>query len=289
MGAPNAGKSTLINSLVGTKVTIVSDKVQTTRTLVRGIALYEQTQVIFIDTPGIFSPSKRLERAMVAAAWQGGEEADIIMVVIDASRKKIPDRETDRILKRLKDYPAPAILVLNKIDQIRHEALFAIAQTMSGLHDFTAVFMVSALKDNGVKDILRFAAKHLPESEWIFPEDEVSDMPMRLMAAELTREKFFCGLYRELPHSMTVETESWEPFDDGSIRIGQIVYVERESQRKIVLGSGGDTIRKAGESARRELEGILETRVHLKLFVKVRGDWSEDPERYVPWGLDFSA
>ncbi len=289
MGAPNAGKSTLINSLVGTKVTIVSDKVQTTRTLVRGIALHKQSQVVFIDTPGVFAAKKRLERAMVAAAWQGGEEADMILLVIDASRKKIPDQETARILDRLKNYKTPCILVLNKIDQIRREALLDIARTMSQIHDFAAVFMVSALKDNGVKDILDFIASRLPETPWVFPEDDVSDMPMRLMAAEITREKFFKDLYRELPHSLAVETEEWEIFDDGSIKISQVVFVERESQRKIVLGKEGDTIRKAGESARRELESILETRVHLKLFVKVRGDWSEDPERYAPWGLDFSA
>jgi GTP-binding protein Era len=289
LGAPNAGKSTLINALVGTKVSIVSDKVQTTRTLVRGIVMHERTQIVFIDTPGIFSPQKRLERAMVSAAWSGSEDADIVMLVVDLDKKKIPDRETENIIRRLKDLDVPAILVLNKIDTLRPEKLLTISQDLNTRHDFAATFMVSATKKSGTKDILRWLSTRLPENPYIFPEDDVSDMPMRLLAAEITREKLFHKLYRELPYSLTVETDSWEDFDDGSIRIEQTIFVEREGQRKIILGKDGDMIRHVGEKARLELSGLFETPVHLKLFVKVREDWAEDPERYEPWGLDFKA
>lgn len=289
LGAPNAGKSTLINSLVGAKVTIVSDKVQTTRTLVRGIAVEGGSQIVLVDTPGIFSPGKRLERAMVAAAWKGGADADFIMVVVDASRKTVPDRETLGILKKLEGQPAPLVLVLNKIDLLRPQKLLAMTQSMNERFDFAATFMVSAQKGSGIGDILKWLARNMPVGEWIFPQDEISDMPMRLMAAEITREKLFHRLYRELPHSLTVETEEWENFENGDVKISQAIYVERESQRKIVLGTGGEMIRHIGETSRTELEGIIERKVHLKLFVKVREDWNNDPERFMPWGLDFNA
>jgi GTP-binding protein Era len=289
LGAPNAGKSTLINSLVGAKVTIVSDKVQTTRTLVRGIAIHDKAQIVFVDTPGIFSPGKRLERAMVAAAWQGGADADFIMVVMDVNRKNLPDRETAGILKKLEGQPAPLLLVLNKIDMIRPEQLLTITQTMNEKYNFAATFMISAQKGSGVKDIARWLSSRLPQSEWIFPEDEISDMPMRLLAAEITREKLFQKLYRELPHALTVETEEWENFDNGDVKISQIIYVEREGHRKIILGNNGDMIRFIGEASRKELETIMERKVHIKLFVKVRENWNDDPERFLPWGLDFNA
>jgi GTP-binding protein Era len=289
LGAPNAGKSTLINAMVGTKVTIVSDKVQTTRTLVRGIVMHDRTQIVFIDTPGIFSPQKRLERAMVSAAWSGTEDADIVMVVVDLDKKNIPGRETENIINRLKDLDVPAVLILNKIDTVRPEKLLTIAQDMNTRHDFAATFMVSATRKSGTKDIVNWLSTRLPDNPWIFPEDDVSDMPMRLLAAEITREKLFHKLYRELPYALTVETESWENFDDGSIRIEQVIYVEREGQRKIILGKDGDMIRHVGEKSRLELAELFETPVHLKLFIKVRENWSEDSERYEPWGLDFNA
>lgn len=289
LGAPNAGKSTLVNALVGAKVTIVSDKVQTTRSLVRGIAIAGDAQIIFVDTPGIFAPSRKFERAMVASAWQGGDEADMIMLVVDASRGKIPDRETASILERLRQQKAQCLLVLNKVDQIRPEKLLTISADMNSRHDFAATFMISALKERGTKDILSWLAGRMPAGPWMYPEDEISDMPMRLLAAELVREKLFHRLYRELPHALTVETETWENFDNGSVRIEQVIFVEREGQRKIILGSDGEMIRNVGQAARLELEEMLGQRVHLKLFIKVREDWTNDPERYVPWGLDFSA
>jgi GTP-binding protein Era len=289
LGSPNAGKSTLINTFVGAKVSIVSDKVQTTRTLVRGIALEGKSQLVFIDTPGIFRPETRLERAMVAAAWNGGAEADMILLVVDVAKNKVPDRETESIITKLKDQPLPAILVLNKIDEIRPEKLLTITQDLNTRMDFAATFMVSATKQKGTADILRWLSSRVEAGPWMFPEDDISDMPTRLLAAEITREKLFHKLYRELPYALTVETESWENFDNGDVRIEQVIYVEREGQRKIILGAGGDMIKHVGAAARLDMEEAFGSRVHLKLFIKVRGDWSEDPERYAVWSLDFNA
>ena len=293
LGAPNAGKSTLVNALVGEKVTIVSDKVQTTRMPVRGIRIHEaddaRAQIVFVDTPGIFTPGKRFERAMVASAWGAGDEADLVMLVIDAGRKGIPDRETSMIIDRIRQGRAPAILVFNKVDAIRPESLLPLTARVNALHDFKATFMISALKERGTRDLLPWLAAHLPPGPFLYPEDEITDLPLRLMAAELTREKLFQRLYRELPHALTVETETWEAFDDGSVRIAQVIFVEREGQRKIILGTRGEMIREVGQEARRELAAIVGRTVHLKLFVKVREDWAEDAERYAPWSLEFNA
>ncbi len=290
IGAPNAGKSTLMNHLVGTKVSIVSARVQTTRTMVRGIALHGESQVIFIDTPGIFKPKRRLDKAMVAAAWQGGVEADVIMVVVDAARPD-PVSESEDILRQIaaRQDQKPVILVLNKVDKIRKEKLLDLSVALNDRMDFAATFMISALKGSGIDDLLRDLADRMPLSPWHFPEDQVSDMPMRLLAAEITREKLFQKLYQELPQSLTVETEAWEHFKDGSVKINQIIYVMRDSQKSIVLGKGGAQIKSVGETARHELEDILETRVHLKLFVKVREGWAEDPDMFRQWGLDTKA
>lgn len=290
LGAPNAGKSTLINGWVGAKVTIVSAKVQTTRSLVRGIAVHGESQIIFIDTPGIFRPKQRFEKAMVAAAWQGEAEADLIVLVVDASRKKI-DSDTTDIIERLaaQQSERPLVLILNKVDKADKERLLGLTATLNQRLNFAATFMVSALKEDGLRDVLDWLAARLPESEWHFPEDEVSDMPMRLLAAEITREKLFNKLYQELPYALAVETESWEQFDDGSVKISQLIYVARDSHKAIVLGKGGAQIREIGELSRTELAEIIGTPVHLKLFVKVQENWSEDPEKYRIWGLDYSA
>lgn len=288
LGAPNAGKSTLVNEMVGTKVSIVSPKVQTTRTRVRGIAMVDGAQLVFIDTPGIFRPTRRLERAMVAAAWGGAEDADQIMLVIDVDRGVDPD--TADIIARLKDTARKdVILVLNKVDLIDRPKLLVLAETLYQEGIFGQVFMVSAMKGSGVADILKFLAGHVPPGPYMFPEDEVSDLPQRLLAAEITREKVFLRLHQELPYSVTVETEKWEERPDGSARIDQTIYVLRDSQKKIVLGKGGAQIKAIGAAARKELEELLERRIHLFLFVKVREGWTDDRSRYAEWGLDFDA
>lgn len=290
IGAPNAGKSTLMNTLVGSKVSIVSPKVQTTRTMVRGIALQEETQIIFIDTPGIFAPKERLEKAMVAAAWQGKDEADIVMVIVDASRKKV-DPDTRAIVERLAQVKGdmPCILVLNKFDQAKKDVLIKMAAELNEKIDFNATFMISALHADGTQDVMNWLVKHSPVGVWHYPEDQINDMPERLLAAEITREKLFRALYQELPYALTVETEKWEDFDNGDIKISQIIYVARETHKAIVLGKGGAQIKKIGEEARRELCELMECDVHLKLFVKVDEKWLEDKERYEVWGLDFNA
>lgn len=289
IGAPNAGKSTLINEMVGTKVSIVSPKVQTTRTRVLGIMMHDDAQIILVDTPGIFDPDKRktMERAMVAAALDGLADADIILFLVDASASRKQD--LSGIIQRLKDQSKPVALVLNKVDKIKPEQLLALSQEMNGQYDFAATFMISALKGSGVSDIADYLAKAMPDGPYLFPEDQVSDMPMRLLAAEITREKLFHKLHQELPYALTVETEEWEPFDDGSIKIDQTIYVARDNHKGIVLGKGGSFIKEVGEKSRIELEEILETRVHLKLFVKVRENWMDDPERYALWGLNNNA
>lgn len=285
IGAPNAGKSTLVNSLVGTKVSIVTHKVQTTRAIVRGIATHAGAQIVFVDTPGIFRPRRRLDEAMVTTAWGGAKDADLIMLVIDAERGLRGDAAA--ILERLKDVRQPKVLVLNKIDRVRPETLLALTAEANRDVVFERTFMVSALSGAGCADILDYLAATLDEGPWFYPEDQLSDLPMRQLAAEITREKLFLRLHQELPYSSHVETERWEEKKDGSVRIEQVVYVERESQKKIVLGAKGATIRAIGEAARKELGEILEQTVHLFLFVKVRENWSDDPDRYREMGLEF--
>jgi len=288
IGAPNAGKSTLMNCLVGSKVSIVSPKVQTTRSRVLGITIHDQSQIIFVDTPGIFTPQKRMEKAMVAAAWQGARDADVIAVLIDASRSKISD-ESWGIIKRLETEERKAILILNKIDLIKRDTLLALADELNKSGVFTDIYMVSALKGDGIKKLMDDLSKTMPEGPWHYAEDQISDMPMRLLAAEITREKIFLQLQQELPYETTVETEEWEVFDNGDIKIRQIIYVMRKSQKAIVLGKKGVRIKSIGEKSRKELEELFDTRVHLNLFVKVRENWIDDPERYRDWGLDFNA
>jgi GTPase len=285
IGAPNAGKSTLLNALVGSKVTIVSHKVQTTRALIRGIAVTEESQIIFVDTPGIFAPKRRLDRAMVTTAWSGAHEADLVGVMIDA-RKGI-DEEAEALLERLSDVKTRKILILNKIDVVPRDTLLALTKSANDKAKFEATFMISALTGDGVADLRTWLGERMPPSPWLYPADQMSDAPMRQLAAEITREKLFERLHQELPYHSTVETESWKELRNGEIRIEQTIYVERESQRKIVIGKGGQTLRSIGEGARREITEIAETKVHLFLFVKVREGWGDDPERYRAMGLEF--
>ena len=285
IGAPNAGKSTLLNALVGSKVSIISHKVQTTRMLIRGITVEGQAQLIFVDTPGIFSPRRRLDRAMVTTAWSGAHEADLVGVLVDA--RKGLDEETEGILGRLGDVKAPKLLILNKIDVVAKETLLTLARTSNETARFEATFMISALKGDGVADLKAWLAQRVPPGPWLYPPDQMSDAPIRQLAAEITREKLFERLHQELPYHSTVETEVWKELRGGDIRIEQTIYVERESQRKIVLGKGGQSIKAIGEAASKEIAGIVEAKVHLFLFVKVREGWGEDPERYRAMGLEF--
>src|ERR1700730_17413786 len=273
IGAPNVGKSTLVNALVGSKVTIVSPKVQTTRTLVRGIAMEGRAQLVFIDTPGIFAPRRRLDRAMVTSAWSGAHDADIVALLIDA--KSGIDEEANAILGRLGDV-AP-----------RKPKLLALAQEANGRAQFAATFMVSALTGDGIGEVKAWLAAQAPEGPWHYPEDQISDAPLRSLASEITREKLFNRLHQELPYRSTVETDSWKELRDGSVRIEQTIFVERESQRKIVLGKSGASIKAIGAAARAEIAKIIEQPVHLFLFVKVREHWGDDPERYREMGLEF--
>ena len=285
IGAPNAGKSTLLNALVGSKVTIVSRKVQTTRALIRGIAIEGRSQLIFVDTPGIFAPRRRLDRAMVTTAWSGAHDADLTGVLIDA-RKGI-EEESAAILDRLADVKVPKILILNKIDLVPRETLLSLTKAANDKATFEATFMISALTGDGVADLKRWLAARVPGGPWLYPAEQMSDAPMRQLAAEITREKLFERLHQELPYHSTVETEVWKELRKGDIRIEQTIYVERESQRKIVLGKGGATIKAIGEAARKEIAEIVDAKVHLFLFVKVREGWGEDPERYRAMGLEF--
>jgi GTP-binding protein Era len=285
IGAPNAGKSTLINALVGSKVTIVSRKVQTTRALIRGIAVAGPAQLIFVDTPGIFAPKRRLDRAMVTTAWSGAHDADLVGVLIDA--RKGFDEEAEAILAKLAEVRAPKLLILNKIDLVAKEALLALAKAANDKAAFEATFMISALTGYGVADLKTWLAERVPPGPWLYPADQMSDAPLRQLAAEITREKLFERLHQELPYHSTVETDVWKELRKGDIRIEQTIYVERESQRKIVLGKGGATIKAIGEAARREIAEIVEAKVHLFLFVKVRERWAEEPERYRAMGLEF--
>ncbi|WP_210483150.1 GTPase Era [Microvirga antarctica] len=285
IGAPNAGKSTLLNALVGSKVSIVSRKVQTTRVLVRGIAIEGTAQIIFVDTPGIFKPKRRLDRAMVTSAWGGASDADVVALLLDA-RKGI-DEEAEAILEKLPEVKRPKILILNKIDLIERSRLLALAAAVNEKVPFTDTFMISALKGDGLAKLKTHLAELMPEGHWLYPEDQISDAPLRMLAAEITREKIYERLHEELPYQSTVETDQWQQRPDGSIRIEQTVFVERDSQRKIVLGKGGQTIKAIGQSARKEIAEIAEAPVHLFLFVKVRENWGDDPERYREMGLEF--
>ena len=273
IGAPNAGKSTLVNRLVGAKVSIVSHKVQTTRAIVRGIATVDRTQIVFVDTPGIFSPRRRLDRAMVTTAWGGAKDADIVLVLIDAERGLVGDAA--KLIEALDQVHHPKILILNKVDQVKRESLLALTAAANEKATFERTFMISALDGSGVDDLANFLAERLPEGPWYYPEDQISDLPMRQLAAEVTREKLYLRLHQELPYSSHVETESWEEKKDGSVRIEQVIYVERDSQKKIVLGKGGDAIKAIGQAARKEISEILDQKVHLFLFVKVRENWGE--------------
>ena len=285
IGAPNAGKSTLLNALVGSKVSIVSRKVQTTRALIRGIAIEGQAQLIFVDTPGIFLPRRRLDRAMVTTAWTGAHEADLAGVLVDA-RNGIED-EAEAILRKLDDVKTPRVLILNKIDVVSKEKLLTLAKDANATAKFEATFMVSALTGDGVSDLKTWLALRVPHGPWLYPADQISEAPMRQLAAEVTREKLFERLHQELPYHSTVETDVWKELRRGDVRIEQTIYVERESQRKIVLGKGGQTIKAIGEAARKEIAEIADAKVHLFLFVKVRENWGDDPERYRAMGLEF--
>jgi len=285
IGAPNAGKSTLLNSLVGSKVSIVSRKVQTTRALVRGIAIEGEAQIVFVDTPGIFKPKRRLDRAMVTSAWGGAGDADVVALLLDV-RKGI-DEEAEAILEKLPELKQPKVLILNKIDLIERSKLLELAAKLNEKVPFVHTFMISALKGDGIDALKRQLAAMMPEGPWLYPEDQISDAPLRMLAAEITREKIYERLHEELPYQSTVETDQWQQRPDGSVRIEQTVFVERDSQRKIVLGKGGQTIKAIGQAARKEISEIAEAPVHLFIFVKVRENWSDDPERYREMGLEF--
>jgi GTP-binding protein Era len=285
VGAPNAGKSTLLNALVGSKVSIVSRKVQTTRALIRGIAIEGDAQLIFVDTPGIFLPRRRLDRAMVTTAWSGAHDADLVALLIDANDGL--DEDAEAILAKLDEVHVPKLLILNKVDLVEKSALLAMTQRANDKVRFEATFMISALKGDGVTELKRWFAARMPAGPFLYPADQMSDAPMRQLAAEITREKLFERLHQELPYHSTVETESWKELRGGDIRIEQTIYVERDSQRKIVLGKGGQAIKAIGEAARKEIAEIVEAKVHLFLFVKVREGWGDDPERYRAMGLEF--
>jgi GTPase len=287
IGAPNAGKSTLLNALVGTKVSIVSRKVQTTRTIVRGIAIEGSAQIIFVDTPGIFAPKRRLDRAMVSSAWGGAGDADVVCFLLDV--RKGVDEENEAILGKLPELRQPRVLVLNKVDLIERPKLLELAARLNAQLPFRHTFMVSALTGDGIGDLARALAEMMPEGPWLYPEDQISDAPLRMLAAEITREKIYERLHEELPYRSTVETDQWQQRPDGSVRIEQTIFVERESQRKIVLGKGGQTIKTIGQLARNEIAEIAESPIHLFLFVKVRENWGDDPERYREMRLEFPS
>ena len=285
IGAPNSGKSTLLNALVGSKVSIVSRKVQTTRALVRGIAIEGAAQIIFVDTPGIFAPRRRLDRAMVTSAWGGAGDADVVALLVDA--QKGVEAEVEAIVSGLSKLKAPAILVLNKIDTVERSTLLKLTADLNARFAFRETFMISALTRDGLPHLKKQLAAMMPVGPWLYPEDQVSDAPLRLLAAEITREKLFVRLHDELPYQLTVETDSWKELPDGSARIEQTIYVVRDGQKKIVIGEGGRTIKAVGQAARAEIAEAAEHKVHLFLFVKVRPDWADDPERYREMGLEF--
>jgi GTP-binding protein Era len=287
LGVPNVGKSTLLNQLVGSKISIVSPKVQTTRRRILGITIYEMTQLIFIDTPGIFNPQQRLHRAMVHTAWRAKEEGDILMIVADASHRH--HGKTLEIINKLDFSKKPIVLIINKIDLMAKEELLQQIHTLTTNNPFAKVFLVSALRGEGCEDILSYLAQALPFGSWLYPADQLTDLPMRLLAAEITREQIYHFMHHELPYSLHVETESWETFANNSIKISQVIYVERDSQKAIVLGKGGRMIKQIGERARHELTQLINSPIHLKLYVKVAKNWSENPQFYAEMGLDFNS
>ena len=292
IGAPNAGKSTLVNALVGSKVAIVSPKVQTTRMNVRGVAMRGETQIVFVDTPGIFKPRRRLDKAMVAAAWSGAGDADAVVHLVDAAEiTEHPSghaaTDTDSIIEGLKAGNRKAALALNKIDAMKREQLLPLAQRLDATGAYELVFMISALKGDGLEELAAWCEAKMPEGPWLYPADQAADIPSRLLAAEITREKIYLRLHDELPYSSAVETEKWEDRQDGSVKIDQIIYVQRDGQKAIVLGKGGATIKAIGAASRVELEQIFGRRVHLFLFVKVREDWADKREHYRDIGLEY--
>jgi GTPase len=288
IGAPNAGKSTLLNRLIGAKVSIVSPKVQTTRRRVLGVAMRGNAQAVFVDTPGIFAPKRRLDRAMVAAAWSGAGDADRIVLLVDATKNRI-DADTRAIIDGLKKAKRTAICAINKVDAVKRETLLKLAAELNAAFPFEQIFMISAETGDGVEDLMSDVVAHLPEGPHHFPDDQLTDLPVRLLAAEVTREHLFRQLHEEVPYALTVETEAWEEFKDGSAKVSQVVYVARDNQKAIVLGKGGSRIKQVREAAQAELIEMLERKVHLFLFVKVRENWQEDPERYREMGLDFES
>ncbi len=287
IGVPNAGKSTLVNQFVGAKVSIVTHKVQTTRSRIRGIAIVDATQIIYVDTPGIFAPHRRLERAMVDAAWMGAADADIVVLVVDA-RRGVTD-EVTHIVDRLIEGRCPAVLALNKIDTVKRDTLLALAEELNAKGLFDDIFMVSALNGDGVDDLQAYVVSKMLTGPWLFPKDQLSDLPQRLLAAEVTREKAYLYLHQELPYALVVDTEDWQDFKDGSVRVDQVIYVERKTQKGIVLGKGGKTIKRIRSEAQQELAELLGQPVHLFIHVKVRENWVNDPGRYREWGLCYDA
>ncbi len=285
IGAPNAGKSTLMNQLVGSKISIVTHKVQTTRAVMRGIAIQDNCQIIFVDTPGIFAPRRRLDEAMVTTAWGSARDADISVFLIDAERGLTDDLET--IIGKLETVNGPMVLLINKIDQIQRDKLLELTTKLHELYQFDETFMVSALNGDGCKDFMDYLSSNLPEGPYMYPEDQISDLPLRMLAAEVTREKIYLRLHQELPYASHVETEQWEDKKDGSVRIQQVIYVERQSQKKIIIGKNGQTIKAISTAARKDLTELVEQPVHLFLFVKVRENWGDDPDRYREMGLEF--
>ena len=285
IGAPNAGKSTLMNQLVGSKISIVTHKVQTTRAVMRGITVYNDCQIIFVDTPGIFAPRRRLDEAMVTTAWGSARDADLCVFLVDAERGLTDDLAA--IIGKLDTVSVPVVLLINKIDQVQRENLLELTARLNSLHSFDETFMVSALNGDGCGDFLDYLADNLPEGPYMYPEDQISDLPLRMLAAEVTREKIYLRLHQELPYASHVETESWEEKKDGSVKISQVIYVERQSQKKIIIGKNGATIKAISTAARKELNELVEQPVHLFLFVKVREKWGDDPDRYREMGLEF--
>ena len=288
IGAPNAGKSTLMNVMIGQKVSIVTPKVQTTRSRIRGITMHDAAQIIFVDTPGIFTPKRRLDRAMVNAAWQGAEDGDVLLLVHDCARRE-PDGDTLKIIEKLAESGRPASLVLNKIDLAPHKRLLSRASEMAELYNFEKIFMVSAETRNGIDDLKGWLAEKMPISPYLFDPYDLSDMPLRLLAAEILREKLFLNLHQELPYQLTVETDSWEDREDGSAEVHLSIFVAREGHRGIILGKNGQSIRRIGTAARKELEAALDQRIHLFSHVKYRKDWMNDSARYSVWDLDYDA
>jgi len=285
VGAPNAGKSTLMNQLVGSKISIVTHKVQTTRAVMRGIAIHDDCQIIFVDTPGIFAPRRRLDEAMVSTAWGSARDADICVFLVDAERGLTDDIE--KIIDNLKTVNVPVMLLINKIDTVPRDTLLKLTADIHALHEFEKTFMVSAMNGDGCVDFIDHLAKELPQGPYMYPEDQISDLPMRMLAAEVTREKIYLRLHQELPYASHVETEKWEDMKDGSAKVSQVIYVERQSQKKIIIGKNGATIKAISTAARKELCDLVEQPVHLFLFVKVREKWGDDPARYREMGLEF--